>query len=575
MGSNGLDPDLARSASCPRDIAELFNDYFSSIVSGSDKTTQTDNPSSPTDCNLSELILSPDDVLAALLSLDTNKATGPDEIPPRLLKECAHQIAPSLCLLFNQSLRHGSLPEEWKLANIIPIHKKGDISNVENYRPISLLCVTSKVLERCVLRNLRDYLMSLINSAQHGFIPGRSCTTQLVEVLHYIGSILDSGKQTDIIFMDMSKAFDKVSHTALINKLQQYNIGGSLLQWFTSYLYDRQQRVTTLGATSSKKPVCSGVPQGSILGPILFLLYVNDLPDAVTNSTVACFADDTKIFRRIDSITDAMLLQDDINNLQSWSMSSGLVFNEGKCKSISITRRSQPIHHLYSIKGKELALIPAEKDLGIWIASDLTWSKHILDRCARANKLLGFIKRCSGEISDARTRRTLYLSLVRSVFGYSSQVWSPQTVTLIQRMERVQRRATKYILNLPYLCSETYRERLVSLGLLPLSYWHEYLDLVFFFKAVNGLVDVSHDVLPEVMSQTRTTRSSSGNQISFRPAKCKTSTYQRSFFIRASRTWNSLPTTLRSPDINIRQFKTDLLVYTVVVSLPFLSMFIV
>ena len=124
-----------------------------------------------------------------------------------------------------------------------------------------------------------------------------------------------------------------------------------------------------------------------------------------------------------------------------------------------------------------------------------------------------------------RTRRTLYLSLVRSVFGHSSQVWSPQTVTLVQRVERVQRRATKYILNLPYLCSETNRQRLASLGLLPLSYWHEYLDLVFFFKAVNDLVDVSHDVLPEVISQTRTTRSSSGKQISFRPAKCKTTTY--------------------------------------------------
>ena len=152
-----------------------------------------------------------------------------------------------------------------------------------------------------------------------------------------------------------------------------------------------------------------------------------------------------------------------------------------------------------------------------------------------------------------RTRWTLYLSLVRSVFGYSSQVWSPQTVTLIQPVEWVPRRATKYILNLPYLCSETYRERLVSLGLLPLSYWHEYLDLVFFFKAVNGLVNVSHDVLSEVISETRTTRSSSGNQISFRPAKCKTTTYQRSFFIRATRTWNSLPPTLRSPGINMRE----------------------
>ncbi|CAB4033140.1 Hypothetical predicted protein, partial [Paramuricea clavata] len=297
-----------RKPSRPRDIAELFNDYFPSIVSGSDKTTQTDNPSSPTDSNLSELILSPDYVLAALLSLDTNKATGPDEIPPRTLKECAHQIAPSLCLLFNKSLRHGSLPEEWKLANIIPIHKK--------------------VLERCVLRNLRDYLMFLINSAQHGFIPGRLCLTLAV-------------------------LFSNGSHRI-------YMTANSASQ-FLALLLPKNQ--------------CAPVFRKQYL-------RTNTLPP------------------------------DDINNLQSWSMSRGLVFNEGKCKSISITRRSQPTHHLYSIKGKELALIPVEKDLGIWIASDLTWSKHILDRCARANKLLGFIKRCSGEISNARTSRTLYLSLV-------------------------------------------------------------------------------------------------------------------------------------------------------------------
>ena len=217
----------------------------------------------------------------------------------------------------------------------------------------------------CVLLLSLQHVFARCSSAQHGFIPGRSCTTQLVEVLHYIGSILDSGKQTDMIFMDMSKAFDKVSHTALINKLRNYNIGGSLLQWFTSYLHDCQQRVTTLGATSSQKPVCSGVPQGSILGPILFLLYVNDLPDALTNSTVACFADDTKIFRRIDFITDAILLQDDLNNLESWSKTSGLMFNEEKCKSISITRRRQSINHPYCIKGKELKDMTAEKDLGI------------------------------------------------------------------------------------------------------------------------------------------------------------------------------------------------------------------
>ena len=222
------------------------------------------------------------------------------------------------------------------------------------------------------------------------------------------------------------------------------------------YMVANSALPTILGATSSTKPVCSGVPQGSILRPVLFLLYVNDLPDAVTNSSVACFADDTKIFHRVDSITDAMLLQEDLNNLESWSNSCGLVFNEEKCKSLSITRCNEPIIYPYKIKGKQLTSTPTEKDLGIWIASDLTWSKHVLNRCARANKLLGYVKRCAGEISNVRARRSLYLSLVRSVFGYSSQVWSPQTVILMQRVERVQRRATKYILNLPYLCSETY-----------------------------------------------------------------------------------------------------------------------
>ncbi len=171
---------------------------------------------------------------------------------------------------------------------------------------------------------------------------------------------------------------------------------------------------------------------------------------------------------------------------------------------------------LHLAKGKELAKSFAERDLGIWITSDLTWSKHVLDQCARANKLLGFLKRSCGEIPNVKTRRTLYLSLVRSAFGYSSQVWSPQSITLIHRAEGVQRRATKFILNLPHLCSETYRERLISVRLLPISYWHEYFDLMFFYKAVNGLVDVAHDVLPELITQTRTTRSTANNQISFR-----------------------------------------------------------
>ena len=233
--------------------------------------------------------------------------------------------------------------------------------------------------------------------------------------------------------MDMSKAFDKVSHAALVNKLAIYGIRGSLLNWFSHYLHGRQQRVTTLDATSSAKPVSSGVPQGSILGPIMFLLYVNDLPDAVENSKVACFADDTKIFRCVDSISDAALLQSDLSNLENWSTSSGLVFNQLKCKCLRVTRKILPTTYPYKINDKELTTTSVEKDLGIWVASDLTWTKHVLERCAKANKLLGFVRRSGGEIANSRTRRKLYLSVVRPVFGYASQVWSPQTIGLIRR----------------------------------------------------------------------------------------------------------------------------------------------
>ncbi len=221
----------------------------------------------------------------------------------------------------------------------------------------------SKVLERCVLSQLREHLMSRSSYLLAAwFIPSRSCTIQSLEVLHPIRSLLDSGKQTDVIFLDVSKAFGKVSHVALIYKLEQFHISGSLLQWFSSYLHGGQQCVTALSATSSQKPVCSGVLQGSILGPILFLLFVNDLPEAVNNSTLACFTDDTKIFRRVDSIQDA-LLQIDLKNLDNWSNSSGLTFNEPKCKSLCITRKSQPIAYPYTIKGKELAKSSAERDL--------------------------------------------------------------------------------------------------------------------------------------------------------------------------------------------------------------------
>ena len=289
-------------------------------------------------------------------------------------------------------------PADWKPANIVPIFKKGKRDFVENYRPISLLPVISKVLERCVLAGLRDHISHLINREQHGFLAGRSCVTQ--------------------------------------------------------------QQVTVLGATSRELPVTSGVPQGSLLGPILLLLLVDDLLNTVKTSRVACYADDTKTFKSIDSITDCNALQSDLNDLVSWSELSGLIFNQSKCKYQCFTCKKSPVQPTYNINETPLESCDTEKDPGVWVSSNLTSDKQVTEQCAKANKLLGFVRRASRYIQSTQTRRTLYLSIVRCHLGYATQLWSPKSIGLLKRVENVQRRATKLILKLPFRCGVTYKTHL-------------------------------------------------------------------------------------------------------------------
>ena len=188
-----------------------------------------------------------------------------------------------------------------------------------------------------MLKHIWEHLRVILNECQHGFVPGKSCTSQLIGVLDKIGRLLDRGEQIDLIYLDMSKAFDRVNHKILIEKLRHLGFKTNLLRWFKSYLYHRRQQVTVLGETSPTLPVTSGVPQGSILGPVLFLLYVNDLPDKISSSSIAAFADDTKIFKRISSITDNIHLQEDLNSLVQWSCSTDLTFNPTKCKVQTIS----------------------------------------------------------------------------------------------------------------------------------------------------------------------------------------------------------------------------------------------
>ena len=356
----------------PADIAALFNNYFTSIFTTDPNIENCSPKALPYQSNntiIEDITLSEADVFSVLHNLDINKAQGPDGIPARLLKETARQISPSLTVLFNKSLSTGVLPHDWKLANVVPVHKKDNKEHVENYRPISLLSLISKVLERCVFNKIKDHVFEQINNGQHGFVPRKSCVTQLIEVFEYIGRELDLGKQVDVIYLDMSKAFDRVSHMKLLKRLRDFGFGGNILNWFRSYLKDRRQQTTVLGATSSALPVTSGVPQGSILGPLLFLLYQNNLPNSINHSKIATFADDTKIYKVINAKADATAMENDLANFQTSSANANLLLNTDKCKTLRITRKRNKIDHTYKLHDSALKTTDCERDLGVWTSS--------------------------------------------------------------------------------------------------------------------------------------------------------------------------------------------------------------
>ena len=463
--------------------------------------------------------------------------------------------------MFNKSLSTGVLPRDWKLTNVVPVHKKDNKEHVKNYRPISLLSLISKTLERCVFNKIKGHVFEQVDGGQHGFVPQKSCVTQLIEVFEYIGRELDLGKQVDVIYLDMSKAFDRVSHMQLLKRLRDFGFGGNILNWFGSYLKDRRQQTAVLSATSSALPVTSGVPQGSILGPLLFLLYQNNLCKSINNSKIATFADDTKIYNVINTNDDASDMENDLENFQTSSANANLLFNTDKCKTLRITRKRNRVDHTYKLQDSALKTTDCERDLDVWTSSTLSWPKQVLHQCAQANKSLGYIRRSTIKIKTISVRRTLYLTLVRSHLVYASQVWAPQSVDLIKRTERVQRRASKYILDLPFFCDISYNHRLSTLILLPLCNWREYLD-IFLFKSYHNIINLSSDILPHTEDSSQRTRSANPRCLQFQTSLCKTSTYQKSYLSRTTRVWNTLPRDLTSDGmLTLKKFRKTLFNY--------------
>lgn len=342
--------------------------------------------------------------------------------------------------MFNKSIKEGVVPKDWREADVVAIFKKGTRSDPGNYCPLSLTSIACKVLESLIRDVLVDYLTSskLYSDSQHGFRQHRSCMTQLLEVMEDLTSLLDNKQPIDIVYLDFKKAFDSVPHERLILQLNSYGVSGNILKWIRSFVSGRTQRFKIGNNLSSKKNVISGIPQGSILGPVLFTVYINDLPEVV-NSTCKVFADDTKLY---SSAKNYNIIQSDLDKLHDWSTTWQLHFNTDKCKVLHIGK-SNP-KYSYNISNIQLDTCSSEKDLGVLFDNKLTFDNHINYAVNKANSMLGLIKR-SFLYLDIDSFLCLYKSLVRPHLEYGNIIWYPLFKRQSAMLERVQCRATRML----------------------------------------------------------------------------------------------------------------------------------
>ena len=325
------------------------------------------------------------------MNMKENKSPGVDGLSPTILKETVEQISKPLAHVFNMSLQEGIVPLEWKEANIIPLFKKGSRNKSVNYRPVSLTSVICKLLETIIRDHMIDFLVKhkLINSSQHGFLKARSRLTNLLCFFEEITKWVDEGSPVDVIYLDFQKAFDKVPHQRLILKLKSHGMGNSIINWIEQWLTDRRQRVVVDGEVSSWKSVLSGVPQGSVLGPILFLVYINDLEEEVIGKILK-FADDTKWFTKTKEIGDNFFYKM-TDKLVKWSEKWQMLFNFGKCKCLHIGPGNTNM--TYEMGGTILSTTVKEKDLGVTMNANMKVSEQCRIAASKGNQVLGMIRR--------------------------------------------------------------------------------------------------------------------------------------------------------------------------------------
>jgi hypothetical protein len=487
-------------------------------------------PATPTRI-LSECSLNIERVKKQLEKLNVSKAAGPDNLHARVLFELRDLIVTPLYMIFDKSLQEEKLPKQWKEAYIKPIFKKGSKHLPSNYRPVSLTSVCCKILERIIRADIMEHLENnnLLSTDQHGFRSGRSCCTQLLEIMELWTKFLDRGVCWDCVYLDFAKAFDKVPHQRLLLKLQSVGITSKLYGWLSDFLVGRFQSVVIKKASSGRKEVTSGIPQGSVLGPVLFIIFINDLPDELS-SYVKIFADDTKIFRAITSAQDNTDLQADLDALLAWSRKWQLQFNATKCKVLHYGRNNPSAE--YNLNGTSLIEDSKEKDLGVNFDCNLKFSEHVGIITAKANSRLGIIKRTMHDLQPD-IFLPLYKSLVRPLLEYCSPIWNPMLIKDKIEVEKVQRRATKLVKQISHL---EYSERLFYLKIDSLNFRRRRTDLIQVFRIVKGIDKIPADLFFTFSHEVRTR----GHNYKIFKVNSNCNTRLNSFSNRVVNDWNNL-----------------------------------
>ena len=529
----------------PANMAEMFASSFSSVFVARVPL----DPSRPvvTQCKMNKMFFSVQDVEYLLAGLDGNSSMGPDNIHPLLLKACRQVLAYPLYLIFQKSLQSGELPYIWKCSSVVPLFKNGSRFNPLNYRPISLTSVCCKVLERLIVVHVMNYLESnnLLTPHQFGFRKGRCTEDQLLLTYSHVVFGLDVGLAVDVLLLDFSKAFDVVCHIVLLQLLTDTGFHPFLITWIRSFLSNREMRVKCDDVESSRKSVLSGVPQGSVLGPVLFLVYINNITSGISCEFKA-FADDYKLYLRYprsDSssvIESVAAMQADLDLINTRAQSWNLSLNPDKCAVLRFYRGSFDWSSLgdaavYSLNGTPIKIVTGHKDLGVFIDSKLRFHQHIHTIVNKASGLASNLLRSTVN-RGAPFMTELFISHVRPLLDYCSSVYNVGYLGDSRLLESVQRRWTAAVHGLSHL---NYGERLRSLNLFSLKGRRLRADLIKYWKVFHP-VDSSDDSLRELFTLAPNV-GTRGHVFKLSLPRVTTDLARRFFSVRCVVLWNSLP----------------------------------